>query len=273
VPDLILARFLGKAASIHYFQGDHARAEVFAEDSLARCRSLNDVLGVAMALGLLANVAESSGDADRTVKLAEEALGIYQRINQPVRSSGVLNTLALLAWRQGDYARSELLQEQSHALARARGDQMSVARALTNLGLVATDRGDYARASRLQREALLLQATFGNKYGLADCFENIAHNVVHLGGDEFVAQLFSVADALRTQIGSPSDPSDRAYNDGVIQRVRTRLGEVAFTSAWNAARTLSLDEAITLALNDPSLPSNSDPPMVVDVFGLESESV
>jgi hypothetical protein len=147
------------------------------------------------------------------------------------------------------------------------------ASSLTNLGLVATDCGDYERAAALQQEALVLQVTFGNMYGLADCFENIAHNAVEVQRDRWAAQLFAVAETLRARIGAPSDPSDRGYNQRRIQVSRERLGETVFTSVWNAGLAMSLDEAITLALNDPSLQSMSDPPFIVDAVGFEPESV
>jgi hypothetical protein len=65
---------------------------------------------------------------------------------------------------------------------------------------------------------------------------------------ERAAHLFGAAEGLRAAMGAPLPPADRTEHDRSVAAVRSALGEEAFAAAWAEGRALTLEAAITLAL-------------------------
>jgi class 3 adenylate cyclase len=66
------------------------------------------------------------------------------------------------------------------------------------------------------------------------------------------ARLFAVADVLRTVMGDPLAPTERAAHDRSVAAVRTALGAERFTAAWAEGRAMAVEDAIKLALEQGS---------------------
>jgi hypothetical protein len=64
------------------------------------------------------------------------------------------------------------------------------------------------------------------------------------------ASLAGAAAALRDAIGVPLSPAEQTQHARYLEDVRQALGEAAFVAAWTAGQTLSLDDAISSALNE-----------------------
>jgi len=71
------------------------------------------------------------------------------------------------------------------------------------------------------------------------------------GQRERAARLFGAADRLRETISRPF-PANEWDSDAdyaaEIARVRTALGEKAFVAAWEQGRAMTVEQAVTLAL-------------------------
>lgn len=64
--------------------------------------------------------------------------------------------------------------------------------------------------------------------------------------------LFGAAEALREALGVPPPPFIRdRYNQSVAE-AREKLGEAAFTAAWQSGRAMTPDQAIEYALTRAS---------------------
>ena len=148
----------------------------------------------------------------------------------------------------GNHERAGTWHEEALALRRETGDRLGVAVSLSNLGLVAAGTGDFARAAALTGASLELDVEFSNHRNLADSFENLALIAVATRDDERAARHFGAAEALRTRIGVPGHPGDRAYNERWIANLRARMGETTFAAVWKIGRAMSLDEAIADAM-------------------------
>jgi DNA-binding NarL/FixJ family response regulator len=70
-----------------------------------------------------------------------------------------------------------------------------------------------------------------------------------------------VAEALREDIGSPLQPSDRPDYDRSVAAARTYLDGAAWEAPWKRGRAMPLEEAIEYALlgEDPTPPAASAP--------------
>jgi predicted ATPase/DNA-binding SARP family transcriptional activator len=128
-----VARRLGNVRSVGSWQktlggialmrGDHPRARLLFEDSLAIHRSLDDALGVSHSLSNLAFLALEAGDDETARTLLSEALAIERRSGHQPRLANALEMSARLAAADGQpalairlYACAALLRERVSGL-------------------------------------------------------------------------------------------------------------------------------------------------------------
>jgi tetratricopeptide (TPR) repeat protein len=260
---------LGVALSLNYLgfvaadQREYERAVTRCNESLALFRELGDKRGIGFSLWTLGRVASEQGEYERAVSLLEEKLAVDRELDNRWGVAESFLHLGFVASDQGEHERAAELYEESLALFRELGRTSGVAWSLSGLGSVALHQQEYARAATLLKESLALFRELGDKPGigtrggLADCLERLARVAVAEGQPERAARLLGAAEALRDALGAPLPPADGAEYQRDVTVIRAGLGEEAFAAAWAAGRAMSLEEAVTVALQEPraSLPS------------------
>jgi hypothetical protein len=120
---------------------------------------------------------------------------------------------------------------------------------------VARSQGNYEGARALYEESLGIFRPTGEQRGIAAVLEGLAGIAAAADQAERAARLFGAAAALRAAIATPLAPGERADYDRYVAATHAALGEEAFAAAWAAGRALSVDQAITFALEGETLPS------------------
>src|SRR5262249_31901918 len=115
-------------------------------------------------------------------------------------------------------------------------------------GNVATVQGDYASAHTLYEESLGLFRELGDKGGIANALQAFAALSAAQGQEKRVATVWGAVERLREEIGAPLPPNEREDYDRQVSSARLALGEEAFAAAWAEGRTMTLEQAIELAL-------------------------
>ena len=155
-----------------------------------------------------------------------------------------------MAFRQGHRGRAAAWHEEALALFRALGDRHGIVTSLTNLGCVALSRGDHARAEALLEEGLLLARDIGARDELAGILETLAWVAAARGQPRRAAQLGGAAEALLHALGVPLMPEQRAGHDQAMRTIHAELGEEASAAAWVQGGSLSVEQAVALALEE-----------------------
>lgn len=286
----VRAKALAAAGALAHSQGDYAGAAASTEESLILWRALEDRTGIAGALGTLAMVHKSRGDYAAAMRLFEEALVRWRALGQDLKVSMTLNNLGATAYDQGDFARFEGYVAESLVIKRALGDQQGIAIALFNLGEGARSRGDFAQARALLAESLAhfraqgstpriahvlhslgivsqgqgdeqaarealaeslaMFRALGDRSGIVLCLEGWALMASAQGEDPRAARLFGVADSLRSALGFPVAPVDRADHEHAIADVKARMGQETFVAVWTTAQLAKLDKVIDAILRN-----------------------
>ena len=70
------------------------------------------------------------------------------------------------------------------------------------------------------------------------------------GQAEKAVRLFGAAAALRASIGSVIDPADQANHEKNRNSLRAKLGRERFKAVWDEGFALTLEQAVTHALED-----------------------
>jgi predicted ATPase/DNA-binding SARP family transcriptional activator len=245
-----IAQSLNNLGVVAGHQGEFEAARGLYEESLAIQRQLGDQHGIAASLHNLGMIALDQGEYEAARALHEESLAIQRELGNQQGIAASLSSLGNVARLRGEYEAARGFSEQSLAICRQLGDQRAIAILIGNLAKVACGQEDYVGARALRQESLTLFRQLGDQQGIAWSLEGAAAIAGAQNQPERGARLFGASEGLRGAIGSPLSPSERADCERHVAAARAALGEEAFAAAWEAGRAMSLDDAVTLALDE-----------------------
>jgi len=245
------ARALTRLGGIARDCGDDARVEALLEESVALHHALGDTGGVALALANLGRLAYQRNDLERAAPLCAESVRLYQTLPDVSGRAYAILTVGLVAGGQGDHARGRALMEESLALNREVGDIGGIASALHCLARLARAEGNLERARALY-QACLDAGSHAVTAGLVYTLDGMAGVAVAEGRMERAVRLWGAAAALcaARQVPHPP-PIAPAQQERDLAAARAALEPVAFTAAWTAGGELSLERALTEAMDAP----------------------
>jgi tetratricopeptide (TPR) repeat protein len=179
----------------------------------------------------------------------EESLAIRRDLGDRFGIALSLSNLGHVALDQGDFPAARALLEEGLAIRRDLGDRFSIATSLSNLGLVALHESDYAGARALLGESLAIRRELGDQFGIPATLEGLAAVVASQRDSMRAALIWGATERSRAEIGAPLPPSERSDHDRHVAAARIASGdEAAFDRAWQEGRSLTLDQAVDLAL-------------------------
>jgi predicted ATPase/transcriptional regulator with XRE-family HTH domain len=248
------ARILTVAAQILApMLGNHQAALPLADEALRTWRALGDAHGTAMALLRRAQVEQGMGDSRHTFAMLAESRAIFRELGGEFGPEWPLVLLmADVVQAQGDLDQAEGLYEEALAEARTRGDIHAVAHGLRNWGRIRRLRGDAERAFAMLRESVILLVPFKDVRCAYTCLEDFAAALCTHDRSADVARLFGAAEAVRELIGIPLRGPLLVHHDQSVAVVQQRLAPEVFAAAWAEGRAMTMDEALTYALERPA---------------------
>jgi predicted ATPase/class 3 adenylate cyclase/Tfp pilus assembly protein PilF len=218
------------------------------EEGLALGREMSDTWWLATSLSNVALVYQSREDFERATKLYEASLDLFREHGDKQGLAYGLNNLAMMVYSQGDLGRAQKLTEESVALHRELGTRGGVSVGLYNLGWMALLQNDLGRAADLYRESLTLSWDTGMNPLVQMALEGFVCLAGAQGEAERAARLWGAAQALHETKGIPRDVDFLAEADARITAVRSGMAEEEWMEAWSKGRKMTLDEAVSYAL-------------------------
>ncbi|MCW3096470.1 MAG: hypothetical protein JWL77_2088 [Chthonomonadaceae bacterium] len=267
-----IASSLDNLGIVAWLQGDNVAARACHEESLAIRREIGDRPGIASSLNNLGNVATDQGDYAAARAYYEEALVINRRIGNRTSEAINLNNLGNVSQNRGEYAAARAYYVESLAIQREIGDRHGIARSLNNLGSVAGHQGDYTVARAYYVESLAIRQEIGDRPGIVFSLEAFAALIAaettaftvpvettevsrETGvGMQKAARLWGAAQSLREQMGAPLPPSARDEHDRDVAAAHVALGDEAFPAAWTEGQQMTMEQAISYALEEKTTP-------------------
>jgi predicted ATPase len=253
LPSAVRADVLNGTGVLAWAQGDYTQAAAFYEESLALRRLLNDEQGIASSLSNLGLIAQHLGDFARARILHEESLSLRRKLGDKWSVSNSLNNLGLAVHRQGDLVLAQQLFEESLMLGRELDDKLGIASSLANLASVARDQSMFVLARMWNKESLQINQELEDKIAIAENLEGFAALAAAEGHAVHTIRLYAAAQTLRKAIGAPLPPAYEVHYEHTLAVIRTKLGEVTFTVAWEEGCTMTLEQAIANALTEEAL--------------------
>lgn len=229
-------------------QGNRVRGEALVEESLALFRQQENTWGIARAFIILGDGALFEGELDRAVSRFQKALDLARDLED---AEGVALShlyLGRAAHMRGDDGRSNTLLEESLAVFKRSVDSRGVAEVLLELGRVAHAQGNDEHALAFCRESLVRSRKLDNKSQIAFCLM-LAGEIQTAKDAARAARLFAATEKLLQSLDAALDPSGSLGYESKLANTRSRLGEQDFAKAWQEGRMMTLEQAVTEAMN------------------------
>jgi predicted ATPase/class 3 adenylate cyclase/Tfp pilus assembly protein PilF len=229
---------------------EYGQAKELFEEGLELSREMSDTWWLASFLLFLAIVPHYLGDYERATELTEESMDLFREQGDKHSLAHCLNNLAMMVYSKGDLRQAGKLTEEAVALFRELGNRVDVAFVLCNLGWIALLQDDLGRAADFYRESLSLSWEIGLNPIVQSALEGFACVAGARGETERAARLWGAAQTLHETKGIPRDTDFLAEADARISAVRSDMGEEAWEEAWNRGQAMTLDEAVSYALEE-----------------------
>jgi non-specific serine/threonine protein kinase len=244
---------LQAAAVMALFQGDPEAAHALLTEGAAILREHGDTAALAQILYWHGLVAHRRGEYAASVAIGEECLALSGRAGLTSLLPWVLYHLSE-TWRVlGQTDRAAPYHDECLRLAESQGLARPRAYALLGLGRQVWLEGDNERALALHREGLRWSVHVSDHRAIAIALEGLAWIASRGGRAEAAAWLLGTQARLSTASAYALPGRFQEFHDGAVAAARARLGEAGFQAAWAAGQSVSLDDAIAVALetNNP----------------------
>ncbi|MCO5997374.1 ATP-binding protein [Actinoallomurus rhizosphaericola] len=259
-PTALRAKALWVDAWLMLLCGDPAAAEPLLEQSRALAEQLDDDeqrAGVTQVSGFAALLA---GDFARASALLEKALEYYRAVGYRNRIWVSLFQLTMAAVF-GDDPRSAALCRECRKMCEENGATWTLSYALWITGVDRWRRGEPEAGMAIISDALRLKDSPGDHLGVAECVEALAWLKADARQYTHAAELLGAAGGIWRSIGTSlsglghlAGPHARCE-----ERLRTALGDEAFTAAYGTGSRLGVEGAIAHALGAEAAGGFEDP--------------
>jgi predicted ATPase/class 3 adenylate cyclase len=242
-------RVLHGAAVMTVNLGDTARARQFAEEALELQRSIGDETGAAYSVLLLGNLTAEEGEMAAAEVLLAESVRMLHGVGEEDLALVAAGNLAWAASELGDRDRARALHEENLSRARQLSNRRVEAISLALLAVIAADEGRLREAHSTLAEAVRIAVELEDPVEVAIDFCRFASILAACSRPRAAIELLSRADRLREEVGAAFDARVATMNQKTLSRSRADLGEAGFAAAWERGGTLTVDDAVELALS------------------------
>lgn len=249
-PDAVRARALEWLGVLNWHQGDYAAARATLEASLDLFERLGDRRSYTVVLRNLGMIAlnQDEPDYERAHALFAECLRLRQVLGFHHGIASSLNDLALVALERGEYGQARVYLEDGLERARALRAERMLVTFLVNIGIVTLLNGETEESTGFFADALRRFVFPEDGPVFTYALAGLAVLASRAGRPELAARLAGASEGICTTINFAMPGAHRARFDGQIELTRAQLGAAAWLTAWAAGHSLTIEQALDLAV-------------------------
>ena len=189
------------------------------------------------------------GQVDAAQKYLDESSLLLQQFNIKGRRNHLLSAYGQIAFMRGDYEQARAYFQEDAAISNELGGRMEYLWAIVRVGFAELRAGNITEARQILAETAQNFQQDGSRIGVVVSLEWMASLCIVVNKAEVAARLIGWADATREVIGDSRPFLEQADVDRDIAAVVVRIGHAAFQEAYDKGRAMTLDEAVTYALD------------------------
>jgi predicted ATPase/class 3 adenylate cyclase len=248
-PTAARAKALNAAASMAAMVGDFTTGQLRAEEGLRLYHTLGDASGIAHSLFTLGFTAVEEGDFKRAQPLLEESVRHFRELGDEHSIEMATFNLAWAYDELGDGELARALTEDNLRRARALRDPRVEAFSLESLATYARAEGRIGDSLSMLKESLRIRRDLIDPLHIAAGLSNIADALAVEGKSGTAARLLSSSLYAFDEMGVRVPRWVAKRNEEALATIHAQLDGAAFAEAWQQGRTLTVDEAVALALD------------------------
>jgi predicted ATPase/DNA-binding XRE family transcriptional regulator len=231
--------------------GTSARRVFYWEKAISLYRKAGDFYMTAGFLAQLADYEMECGNFDSARLRWEAALLLNQQKSLGAeRNPYFLAIYGRISSNNGDYKKARSSIQAAVTIAEEQGHRMNALWMRTALGYLALREGNISEAQDLFVETTRNFQKDQNIAGVTFTLAGMATLYVAKDKPDIAVRLIGWADATREKNGDKRPPLEQADVDQIITDCLAKLGEVAFSDAYDEGQAMTLDEAVTYALKE-----------------------
>lgn len=233
--------------------GDLDEGSELYRESVERLPASTHPWDRALSLVVWADVQKALGEGARARELREEARGLFAGLGDPWGLSLAYLGLGVQAARQGDFETARGHAREALALQGAAGDDWNAAQILALLGEVEARAKHPERAAGRLLESLDAFRRVGDRVSLAHVLLCLAAVEAARHRTLRAVRLAGAGRALAETLDAPYVYALATADEHatVVEDLRKAAGDEAFRTEWMAGRAMSVDEAVSFALDVP----------------------
>ena len=250
-PSELLGWVLGNWGSVKAtIRRNDPSAKALLDEALSLGQSLQDPFSILLSYSSLGDWAILQDDYAAARRYFVEALEWRRELGTRWIIVAGLWQVANIMCLQGDYPQAEPMYAEALAAARALGDQRTEAHIAQELGVVAIHLGDVERARTLLAESLTSFCKWSDSLGIARCLIGFADLRKVNGPREQAARMLSFVESWLQSNQIQLVHFDRTNYERSVTAARSQLDEATFAKVWAEGRSLTMEQAIELAMSD-----------------------
>ena len=245
-PDL-KSRIFRRAGMIATYRGDPQAGPWLAE-ALKQAQRTEDKQTLADALYSYGNFLHMNERVDEAKPFFQECLAEFERLGDRAGQGFAAGRLGATAVMSGDFDAANRYYQQSLEVRTESGDARGIAVSLALLAGIALRRGDFLEAKELIKKSLTLLAELGAEVDFAGSSPRAAWIAAELGRCDIAAKLLGFSDCTTQDHNAQREPCDVADYWKALESIHERSPDTDFNENWRLGSTLTMHEALTLAL-------------------------
>ena len=233
------------------FLGERLQAEAALKEGIAIARAEKNAFVLVSALNSLTRLTLNlRSDTDAAERYADEAIHISQEAGIEWTTAVAYEMKGLIAARRKNYDEARALIEKAVHVYQETNASFNIILAKSALAHMERELGNHTIALDLYRETIVAFRDAGQTGAVAHQLECFGFIALAQNQNERALRLIAAANALREKGGTPMTPDEQIYYDEQLKCLRERMEPMAFESAWSKGNALSMDDAITLAIEE-----------------------
>jgi predicted ATPase/DNA-binding SARP family transcriptional activator len=252
----VLARSLGdtwrQAIALSHFGYSHGGDErlVFLEQAIRLFHQCGDWSLLVNLLSTFGYFVLLQGDFELAQQRLDEAIRLNDQLNDKDAKSVLLQSLGEMAVRQGDYRKAHGYYQEALSNWEELGTRMNAFWCRAHLGFIALREADFDQAWIILADTVQNFQQDGSDIGVAFSFEVMAELYIIVDKPYTAARLIGWADTTREKISGLRPHIEQADVDKIIAACVAKMGEVAFSEAYEEGKKMIIDEVVAYALNE-----------------------
>jgi len=223
---------------------------IHLKEALKIFQEVGDLYNIAAVMAELGRLEMLKDNIESAQKILNDAVILIRQLNLKNPMADVLQEYGRIAAIKGDYEQAYADLQESAAIYEEQGIRLAYLFSRAHLGYLALYQGEITNARSIFSETARDFYSDKNEDGVMFTLEGIGGLSVAVGKPDVAAQLIGWADMVREKLSDPRPPLEQADVDKIIAACLIKMGEVAFSDAYDEGQGMTMDEAVAYALDE-----------------------